>query len=74
MIRNPATYADSFTNPEKYVMYNMDQKAQRQRANSGNNHKTWAVAEGVSEIILNKVLELGLKDTSHRIFFMFYVV
>lgn len=55
-------------------MYNMDQKAQRQRANSGNNHKIWAVAEGVSEIILNKVLELGLKDTSHRIFFMFYVV
>lgn len=39
----------------------MDQKTQKQRVNSGQNHKTWAKAEDISEIILN-VLELGLKD------------
>lgn len=44
-----------FINPGKHVMYNMDQKTQKQRENSGNNHKAQAKAQGVSAIILSKV-------------------
>lgn len=60
-----------FTAPEEYVMYDVDQKVDREW--SGNDRKACAKTEGVSETILNKVSELGLRDTLSSMF-MFRVV
>lgn len=57
---NSVPYAH-FTNPEEYVVYNVDQKVDR--GWSGNDCKACAKTEGISEIILSKVSELSLRNT-----------